>query len=56
MDVTYLKKVKESGKTAVHELTPAQRKLWRAKMVAIYPEFYETIGKDLIDGAIAEGL
>jgi C4-dicarboxylate-binding protein DctP len=54
MDKTYLAKVKESGKTIVHELTPEQRKAWKKKLVPVYPEFYDSIGKDLIDGALAE--
>jgi C4-dicarboxylate-binding protein DctP len=54
MDKTYLAKVKESGKTAVHELTPAQRQAWKQKLVPVYPEFYDSIGKELIDGALAE--
>ena len=37
------------------ELTPAQREIWRKKLVKIYPEFYKAIGKKLIDEAIAEG-
>jgi len=52
MDQTYLTKVKESGKTTVHTLTPEQRKAWKTKMLTIYPEFYDSIGKDLIDGAL----
>lgn len=55
MDENYLAKVKESGKTTVHALTPEQRKAWKTKMLTIYPGFYEVIGKDLIDGAIAAG-
>ena len=55
MDMDYLAKVKESGKTTVHELTPAQRKAWQEAMMAIYPEFYDVIGKDLIDAALAAG-
>ena len=46
---------KASGKTRIHELTADQRKAWKEKMVAIYPEFYDVIGKDLIDESIAEG-
>ncbi|MBN2643886.1 MAG: TRAP transporter substrate-binding protein [Desulfuromonadaceae bacterium] len=55
MDEDYLQKVKESGKTAVHTLTPEQRKAWQDKMMTIYPKFYDVIGKDLIEGAIAAG-
>lgn len=52
MAKTYLDKVKASGKTKVHTLTPAQRKVWKEKMLAIYPKFYDVIGKDLIDEAL----
>jgi C4-dicarboxylate-binding protein DctP len=55
MDEDYLTKIKESGKTTVHELTGEQRKAWKEKMLSIYPEFYGVIGKDLINEAIAEG-
>ncbi len=36
-------------------LTPAQREIWKKTLVKIYPQFYKTIGKDLIDEAIKEG-
>ena len=55
MDQDYLAKVKASGKTTVHELTPAQRKAWKDAMLPIYPKFYDVIGKDLIDEALAAG-
>lgn len=55
MDEDYLAKIKASGKTKVHELTAEQRKAWKDKMLEIYPEFYNTIGKDLITEAVAEG-
>jgi len=50
---TYLQKVKDSGKTKVHTLTAEQRKAWKDKMLTIYPDFYDVIGKDLIDEALA---
>lgn len=52
MAQSYLQKVKDSGKTTVHTLTPEQRQAWKSKMMTIYPKFYDAIGKDLIDGAI----
>ena len=55
MDEEYLAKIKDSGKTTVHELTAAQRQAWKDKMVGIYPEFYDVVGKDLIEEAVAEG-
>jgi len=53
MAKTYLEKVKASGKTKVHTLTPEQRKAWKDKMLTIYPQFYDVIGKDLIDEALS---
>ena len=55
MDQTYLQKVKDSGKTTVHTLTPAQRAVWKTKLLTIYPQFYDVIGKNLIEEAIAAG-
>ncbi len=55
MDVKYLKEIKAAGTTTIHELTPQQRKAWKAKLVSIYPKFYDSIGKDLIEGAMAAG-
>jgi len=55
MDVRYLNEIKAAGTTTVYELTADQRKAWKDKMLTIYPEFYDTIGKDLIDGALAAG-
>ena len=55
MDQDYLAKIKASGKTTVHTLTPEQRKAWKEKMMTIYPQFYDVIGKDLIDEAMAAG-
>jgi C4-dicarboxylate-binding protein DctP len=51
----YLAKIKATGKTKIHQLTPEQRKAWKEKMLAIYPEFYDVVGKDLIQEAIDEG-
>ena len=50
---SYLQKVKDSGKTTVHTLTADQRLAWKTQMLTIYPKFYNVIGKDLIDGALA---
>ena len=36
-------------------LTPEQREQWKKVLVKIYPQFYKSIGKDLIDEAIKEG-
>jgi len=54
-----LQKIKEyakkTGKLEIDYLTPQQRELWVKKLRAIYPKFYNTIGKDLIEKAIKEG-
>ncbi len=55
LDEKYLADIKASGTTKVHTLTPEQRKAWKTKLVTIYPEFYDTIGKDLIEGALNGG-
>ncbi len=46
---------KKTGKLEIDYLTPEQRALWEKKLRAIYPKFYNTIGKDLIEEAIKEG-
>jgi C4-dicarboxylate-binding protein DctP len=51
LDQSYLMKIKDSGKITVHELTDAQRQVWREKLMTIYPEFYDVIGEDLIKNA-----
>jgi len=51
----YLAKIKATGKTNIHQLTAEQRKAWKDKMLTIYPEFYDVVGKDLIEEAISEG-
>ena len=56
MAESYLAKVKAAGTTKVHTLNAAQRKAWTDAMVPIYPEFYDAIGKDLIDGAVKAGM
>lgn len=55
MDVKYMNEIKASGKTKVHELTKEQRQAWKAKLMPIYPKFYDKIGKDLIDASLAAG-
>jgi len=46
---------KKTGKLTIYNLTPAQRKVWEKKLSEIYPEFYPTIGKDLINKVIEAG-
>jgi C4-dicarboxylate-binding protein DctP len=51
MDEKYLADIKASGKVKIHTLTPEQRKVWKTKLMTIYPQFYDAIGKDLIEDA-----
>ncbi|ACZ11484.1 TRAP transporter substrate-binding protein [Sulfurospirillum deleyianum] len=39
---------KASGNLKIHTLTPEQKAAWQKAMEAIYPQFYKTIGEDLI--------
>ncbi|PLX79644.1 MAG: C4-dicarboxylate ABC transporter [Desulfuromonas sp.] len=54
MDSRYLEDVKRAG-TTVHELSAEQRLAWKEELKSIYPEFYDVIGKDLIEQALATG-
>ena len=45
---------KRTGKLEIDYLTPQERALWVKKLRAIYPQFYSTIGKDLIEETIKE--
>ena len=45
---------KKTGKLEIDYLTPKQRELWVKKLRAIYPEFYDKIGKNLIEETIKE--
>ncbi len=53
-----LQKIKEyakkTGKLEIDYLTPKQKELWVKKLRSIYPEFYSTIGKNLIEEVIKE--
>jgi len=49
------KYAQETGKLRIDYLTPEQRELWEKKLRSIYPKFYDTIGKDLIEEVIKEG-
>ncbi len=53
MDKSYLQKVQYSSATRVHSLNPQQRSAWKQKLQSIYPRFYEEIGKELIEAALA---
>jgi C4-dicarboxylate-binding protein DctP len=43
---------KETNKLQIIELTPDQKQQWRKAMSAVYPQFYDVIGEDLIKKAI----
>jgi C4-dicarboxylate-binding protein DctP len=45
----------KTGKLKIIYLTKKQREAWVKKLRSIYPEFYGTIGKDLIEKAIKAG-
>lgn len=55
MDAKYLAEIKASGKTTIHELTKEQRQAWKDQLTPIYPKFYDKIGKELIESAMAAG-
>lgn len=42
----------KSGKLEIYKLTADEKKAWNKATSVIYPEFYDTIGKDLIEKAI----
>ncbi len=46
---------KKTGKLEIDTLTQQQRELWVKKLRSIYPKFYNTIGKNLIEEVIKEG-
>lgn len=55
MDIKYMNDIKASDKTKINELSADQRKLWKDKLMPIYSQFEEKIGKDMIDSALAAG-
>ncbi len=56
LESDFLKKVKEysekSGKLKIYKLSADEKKVWNKAMSEIYPKFYDSIGKDLIEKAI----
>ena len=44
-----LAKIKESGKTTVHTLTPAQVSAWKAKFKPVYKDAEKRVGKEIVD-------
>ena len=47
------KKIQDSGKTQILQLTPEQRTAWQTAMKPVLDQFTPKIGKDIIDAAIA---
>jgi C4-dicarboxylate-binding protein DctP len=50
-----LDKIKASGRTTIHVLTPAQRQAWFDKMKPMYAKAEEKIGKDIVQQLLAAG-
>ncbi len=48
-----MKRIVDSGRTTVHELTKEQRDQWVTAMKPVWDQFAEEIGQDVIDAAIA---
>ena len=46
---------KKTGKLEIDYLTSEEKKLWKKRLRTIYPKFYNTIGKDLIEKVIKAG-
>ena len=47
-----LAQIKATGKTAIHDPTPEEMKVWRAAMMPVYKTAEGRIGKDMIDEAL----
>ena len=47
------KKIKDSGKTEILQLTPEQRAAWQAAMKPVIEQFTPKIGKEIVDAALA---
>jgi C4-dicarboxylate-binding protein DctP len=48
-NVDALEKIKESGKTTLHYLTPQQRAAWVAELKPVYKEAEGRVGKQVVD-------
>jgi len=48
-NVDALQKIKASGKTTLHYLTPAQRKAWVEALHPVYKEAEGRVGKQIVD-------
>ena len=44
-----LKAIRDTGKTQIIELTPAQRNAWRQALLPVYKDMQDRVGKDLIE-------
>ena len=47
------KKIADSGKTQILQLTPEQRAAWQTAMKPVIAQFTPKIGKEIVDAAIA---
>ncbi len=58
LNESQLNKIKKyaakTGRLKIYYLTPEQRKAWESALRSIYPEFYNTIGKNLIQEVLNE--
>jgi C4-dicarboxylate-binding protein DctP len=52
LDDEYFEKIKSYGKIKIYTLTPEEKKIWKTKLMSIYPQFYSVIGKEYIDAAL----
>jgi len=52
LDDEYFAKIKSYGKIKIYTLTPEEKKIWKTKLMSIYPQFYSVIGKEYIDAAL----
>jgi len=48
-NVEALEKIKQSGKTTLHTLTPQQRQAWVAALKPVYKEAEGRVGKQVVD-------
>jgi len=52
LDDEYFAKIKSYGKIKIYTITPEEKKIWKTKLMSIYPQFYSVIGKEYIDAAL----
>ena len=46
-------KIKDSGKSEILALTPEELAAWKTAMKSVYDQFTPSIGKDIVDAALA---